>query len=207
MKKTRSAGRPSAYEDVNGMITKAALSLFASKGFEATSFNDIAKRAQLPKANVLYYFKDKDTLWKHAIDHQWKIVDEFFAETLPHPLPPTREGLASIIEAFMLACSRFPPYVKIPAIEGNTQTWRSEYLAQAHLKRHVDFMRGYLLELTARGVVASIEPLYLQTLLTGGGQLLIGQAELWEAAAGVDSRTEEFAREYAAQVTNVIAAQ
>lgn len=198
-------GRPSTYVDAKGAITAAALALFATKGFDATSVNDIAKAAKLPKANVLYYFGDKETLWKHCIDEQWHVVDAFFRQTLPHPLPATRQGLEQICEAFMLACCRFPPYVQIPAIEGNINSWRSDYLAEHHVRRHVDVMHGYIMKLMGKGIVASVEPLFLQTLMTGGGQLLIGQAELWASAAGMDTRSEEFARRYAKQVMEVIA--
>lgn len=70
MTQKRRAGRPRTYDDAQGMMTKAALSPFAQKGFEATSVGDISKAADLPKANVRYYFGGKEKLWKHAIDRQ-----------------------------------------------------------------------------------------------------------------------------------------
>lgn len=65
-------------------------------------------------------------------------------------------------------------------------------------------MRGYMVVWTRWGVVREIEPVFLQTLLTGGGQQLIGQAKLSEIAAGVDVHSETFIRQDAAQITDVI---
>jgi len=44
-------------------IIKAAVSSFAQKGFKGTTVQGIAETAELPKANVLYYFKSKNGIY------------------------------------------------------------------------------------------------------------------------------------------------
>ncbi|MFW5454386.1 TetR/AcrR family transcriptional regulator [Thioalkalivibrio sulfidiphilus] len=49
-------------------IVAAADRLFYEKGFQATSFSDIADAAGVPKGNFYYYFKTKDALLEGVID-------------------------------------------------------------------------------------------------------------------------------------------
>ena len=44
-------------------IIKAAEIEFAQNGYKGTSLNAVADRAQLPKSNILYYFKSKFGLY------------------------------------------------------------------------------------------------------------------------------------------------
>ncbi|RMF09275.1 MAG: TetR/AcrR family transcriptional regulator [Candidatus Neomarinimicrobiota bacterium] len=45
-------------------ILEAAKYLFARKGYQETSLNDIADQAELGKATIYYYFKCKDDIYK-----------------------------------------------------------------------------------------------------------------------------------------------
>lgn len=50
------------------LILQAAEVEFANRGFKGATIIDIAKRADLPKANVLYYFPTKLELYRRVID-------------------------------------------------------------------------------------------------------------------------------------------
>ncbi len=50
------------------LIIEAASEVFADKGFAATKTVDIAARAGLPKANVYYYFKSKENLYRSVLE-------------------------------------------------------------------------------------------------------------------------------------------
>lgn len=189
-------GRPPLYADAAGTIRNAALELFAERGFEATSIGDIAKQAGVPKANVLYYFSNKDELWKQAIDHHWQEVDDFYVARLANQPSVDRAGLKRLIETYLEACCRFPPYVQIMNMEGHAENWRTRWLAEKHLRRHIEVMRGYLSRLTNAGVIPDVDPVIFQTLITGGGQLLIGQHQLWQDAVEISPRDAEFRANY-----------
>lgn len=72
--------RRSRVGDINrNSIIKAAATVFSRKGYDGARVDEIALKAGLPKANVLYYFKSKQnlyrvvmeevlTLWLSAID-------------------------------------------------------------------------------------------------------------------------------------------
>lgn len=50
------------------LILNAAEQLFSQLGYEGASMSMIATAAQVPKANILYYFKSKDGLYEAVID-------------------------------------------------------------------------------------------------------------------------------------------
>ena len=50
------------------LIIKVASEFFANKGFAATKTIDIANSAGLPKANIYYYFKTKENLYRSVLE-------------------------------------------------------------------------------------------------------------------------------------------
>ena len=49
-------------------ILKAAVALFATKGFDGTRMGEVAERSGLPRANVYYYFPTKKRMYNAAIE-------------------------------------------------------------------------------------------------------------------------------------------
>lgn len=57
-------------------LLDAAEKLFSQTGYDGASMSMIAKEASVPKANVLYYFKNKDSLYEAVLDRivaQWNL--------------------------------------------------------------------------------------------------------------------------------------
>ena len=61
-------------------ILEVAEQLFAEKGFDAASINDIAQLADVSKANIFHHFKSKEGLYmavlKSACEHSAQALDE-----------------------------------------------------------------------------------------------------------------------------------
>lgn len=65
-------------------IQEAANSLFAEKGFSATSMSDIAGRAGISKASLYYFFESKEKLFcsilREALEEANRLVGEILAK-------------------------------------------------------------------------------------------------------------------------------
>ncbi|MAN52896.1 MAG: TetR family transcriptional regulator [Marinimicrobium sp.] len=61
-------------------IIKAAEEEFVQHGYRGTSIQAIADRAQIPKANVHYYFKSKSNLYIAVLDNLIHLWNNFFDE-------------------------------------------------------------------------------------------------------------------------------
>ena len=73
-------------------ILLSAENLFAERGYTSTTISAIASQAGLPKANVLYYFKTKETLYKEVLTQLLVLwmqhMDEMTSEQHPNEALP-----------------------------------------------------------------------------------------------------------------------
>ncbi|UJF19388.1 TetR/AcrR family transcriptional regulator [Vibrio sp. SS-MA-C1-2] len=66
------------------LIISVASQLFATQGYAATKIVDIAKKADIPKANIFYYFNSKEALYLSVLN------------TITKPLLSASQSLESI---------------------------------------------------------------------------------------------------------------
>lgn len=170
--------RPAA---ARGRFLEAAIELFSEQGYDSVSLGDVATAAGLKKSLLLYHFQSKDELWKAAVNALFADVDAFFADELPQPLDPSRETIRKLLTAFLRACLVFPGYVRIPFLEGTRTTWRSEWLARQHMRRHVRTFEAFARTCGEAGLLPKSNPVFIQNLLAGGGQVMLGLGPLWRA--------------------------
>ncbi|WP_324767894.1 TetR/AcrR family transcriptional regulator [Pokkaliibacter plantistimulans] len=101
-------------ENVTHIISTAER-LFAEKGFSGTTLAAIAEEANLPKANVLYYFHNKAGLYQAVLDHILVVwMDDMKSMTEDvHP----KEALRNYILAKVQQSKEYPHASKIFATE------------------------------------------------------------------------------------------
>ena len=61
-------------------ILDAAIEEFSRLGYKATSMQVIANRAGIPKANIHYYFKNKQNLYRQVLNHIIEVWNASFDE-------------------------------------------------------------------------------------------------------------------------------
>lgn len=57
-------------------ILEAALQLFSSQGYRATSVRDIAAGAGVSTGNVYHHFPDKERIYLTLLDQYWEAIDD-----------------------------------------------------------------------------------------------------------------------------------
>jgi AcrR family transcriptional regulator len=75
-------------------ILRAAVHLFAHKGFAATSTREIAEASGVTKPMLYYYFESKEGLCRAALDHSLETFHARFRQVLDTP----REPFAQLVE-------------------------------------------------------------------------------------------------------------
>lgn len=63
-------------EGISSQIVSAAARLFQERGFENTSFQDLAERSGVPKGNFYYYFRSKDEVLDAVVESRLNKLDE-----------------------------------------------------------------------------------------------------------------------------------
>ena len=184
-------------------VIAAATEVFSEVGFEGASINEISARSGVSKQNLFYHFGDKDRLWREVVDSLFAEVDVFFSSVAGADVaeaPPLR----TFIRLYFEACLRFPAYVRIPLLEGVTPSWRADYIASKHLKRHVKTFAAYIDRLVRQDQIPPIDPTHLQNMLAGGGQLYLALAPIWKTALQKDTASRPFLEAYAEAVIRLL---
>jgi AcrR family transcriptional regulator len=185
------------------LVLAVAARHFSRASYEAVALDDIAAESGVRKNNLLYHFSSKEQLWYDTVDHVFAQVDQFYADREGEG-PDAWKGLEGFVRTYFEACRLHPAYVLIPLIEGATTSWRSTFLAEHHLKRHVQDFDVYVKRLIAEGALPPITPLHLQNLLTGGVQHFVANAPVWEGALAIDTRSQAFIDGYAETVLTLL---
>jgi len=114
---------------------EAALELFSSQGFGATSMRQIADAAELSVGNVYHHFDSKEAIYERLLEQYWENVldpemplNRIFAEA---EFPEDLEEMASAIEAVVEGNRRYILLIYVDVIEFRGEHIRSFYEGMA----------------------------------------------------------------------------
>ena len=140
-------------------ILVAAEKAFATYGFKGTSVQQIADEAELPKTNILYYFKSKQGLYVALLQDIMSLWNSRFDQVTEDDDPA--ESLADYIADKMTMSRTHPQASKIFAMEVLNG---APYLNKFFSNEHVAWMEGRVAILNswiAQGRMTAVDPLYL----------------------------------------------
>ncbi len=58
------------------VVLDAALALFSTQGYRATSMREIAEKAGVSTGNVYHHFKDKEAIFLELLDVYWRAIED-----------------------------------------------------------------------------------------------------------------------------------
>ena len=140
-------------------ILVAAEKAFATYGFKGTSVQQIADEAELPKTNILYYFKSKQGLYVAMLQDIMSLWNSRFDQVTEDDDPA--ESLADYIADKMTMSRTHPQASKIFAMEVLNG---APYLNKFFSNEHVAWMEGRVAILNrwiAQGRMTAVDPQYL----------------------------------------------
>ena len=140
-------------------ILVAAEKAFATYGFKGTSVQQIADEAELPKTNILYYFKSKQGLYVALLQDIMSLWNSRFDQVTEDDDPA--ESLADYIADKMTMSRTHPQASKTFAMEVLNG---APYLNKFFSNEHVAWMEGRVAILNswiAQGRMTAVDPLYL----------------------------------------------
>ena len=113
------------------VILNAAQEEFVLQGYKGATVQSIADKAKLPKANVLYYFKNKENIYHAVLEQTLDMWDKGIGDIVPEDGP--KLAIEKFIRAKVTMSFKHPQASKIYAME--------IIQGAQHLK---DFTRTYL---------------------------------------------------------------
>ena len=146
-------------EDRRIHILRRAAHIFLEKGFDATSMNEVAERAEVTKPGLYYHFAGKTDLLYSIMSYAMDVLEcETKAAAAAAETPEDR--LRGILHAHarLMAGERESPVsiLVIDEIEALETARRAEITARK--RAYFDSIRGTLEELATRGELRPVDP-------------------------------------------------
>ena len=140
-------------------ILEAAQEEFILQGFKGATVQSIADRAGLPKANILYYFKNKDNIYHAVLERTLDMWDEGIGDIDPQDDP------ATTIEKFIASKVRMsfqhPGASKIYAMEIIQGAQHLKDFARTYLRKWVREKAALFQHWIDNGQMANVDPYHL----------------------------------------------
>ena len=148
-KRRPSGRRAQNKQDIRERIVKAALSLFQTKGFDATTTKAIARKAGIAEGTVFNYFKSKDDIALYFFEQE---VDQAMATVRDNPRlrkAPLEEKLFALIHSqleFLANHERFIGAALIHALKPASPLGPFSHRAQELRHRYLGFVEKLIEE-------------------------------------------------------------
>ena len=153
--KPRSAGRRArSKQEIRERIVKAALDLFQTKGFDATTTKAIARKAGIAEGTVFNYFRTKDDIALHFFEQE---VDQAMAAVRGNPRlrkAPLEEKLFTLVHSqleYLAHHERFIGAALIHALKPASPLGPFSHRSQELRHRYLGFVEELIEESAPRG--------------------------------------------------------
>lgn len=149
-------------------ILLAAQDEFILQGYKGATVQSIANKANLPKANVLYYFKNKENIYHAVLEQTLDMWDQAIGDIDP------KDGAKEAIEKFIAIKVRMsfdnPKASKIYAMEIIQGAPHLQNFARTYLRQWVREKAKLFQFWIDNGELADIDPVYLIFLIWSSTQ-------------------------------------
>lgn len=179
-------------------LLDAAIEAFSECGFKGTSTRDIAERAGVHHPLITYHFKNKDHLWRAAVDRIWGEFYESLRTALANVDREDAEGqMVASIRAYVRYAQTQPALHKMIVMESSVPNERLDWLIGTHLKPFFEHAVARIERLQGEGIVPAGNPALIFNMLRGAaGSLAALNLEL-KATSGVDLDSPDTVEELA----------
>ncbi|AAZ28634.1 MULTISPECIES: TetR/AcrR family transcriptional regulator [Colwellia] len=149
-------------------ILSAARTEFVLQGYRGATVQSIADRAELPKANVLYYFKNKENIYHAVLENTLQMWDEGIGDI------EQNEGPKVAIEKFIAAKVRMsfkhPEASKIYAMEVIQGAQHLKDYARTYQRQWVREKAKLFQQWIDNGEMVNVDPVHLIFLIWSSTQ-------------------------------------
>src|SRR5580704_14689078 len=198
-------GRP---EESRAAILKAAVAEFADHGIAGARTDAIARAANVNKALLYYYFRDKDALYEAVLDHVFGGLRARVVPALESKLPPRQKMLEYLGAYFdyIAANPRFPRVVQAEWMRSGAGSARMQRVAKEYFRPIFRKLADLLREGVEAKEFRAVNPMDFLPSVVGVIIFYFGAAPLMKTLLKVDPLSVERIGERRAFVLNFISA-
>ncbi len=149
-------------------ILAAARTEFVLQGYRGATVQSIADRAELPKANILYYFKNKENIYHAVLEHTLEMWDEGIGDIEVDEGP--KVAIEKFIEAKVRMSFNHPEASKIYAMEIIQGAQHLKDYARTYQRKWVREKAKLFQQWIDNGEMADVDPVHLIFLIWSATQ-------------------------------------
>jgi AcrR family transcriptional regulator len=199
-----SRGQP---EESRAAILQAAAREFAEHGVAGARTDAIAREAQVNKALLYYYFKDKETLYGEVLDNAFSGLKDTVFRVLDSPAAPREKILAYVGAYFDFIASNqlYPRLMQremMRAREGQSQ--HIDKLVRDHMQPIFSRLSGLLHQGIAQGEFRPVDPAHFVPSMVAMIVFYFSSAPVMQKIVGFNPLTPNRVAERRAAVMDFI---
>lgn len=146
-------------EKFQANILAAARTEFVLQGFKGATIQSIADRAELPKANILYYFKNKENIYHAVLKDTLDMWDQGIGDIEADDGP--KVAIEKFIEAKVRMSFKHPESSKIYAMEIIQGAQNLQDYARTYQRQWVREKAKLFQQWIDNGEMANVDPVHL----------------------------------------------
>lgn len=162
-------------------IAEAALNLFSTKGYDATTMQDIIEDSGMSKGAIYHYFKSKQEILAYLSNYEKKQLSDFLKALVENPDIKSKEKIENIITYFF-------ENKALPNLTKNKWAEKVPFALLDTLKNSLNVLAKYFEEILRQGNKNNEFQCIYPKELSGVFVLLI---DIWLDPIIVDSTYEE----------------
>lgn len=161
---TREAQRAAKRETV----LKAAIEMFAGRGFEGATLPAISQASGVPVPLIVYHFRSKELLWQEAVDEIYRRIEMHIASFRSEVADATGvDYYRAHIRAHITAIAAHPEYMRILFQEGTQMSERLAWLVDRHQNQMTALLTDLIERAQREGHVPAIDPIHAKFIFSG----------------------------------------
>ena len=174
------------------LVLKAAIELFAARGFDGTSLPAITAECGVPVPLIVYHFGSKELLWRAAVDEIYRRYQAHFEAGVGQTGMSGAAFFRGQIAAYIHAIAAHPQYMRMLFQEGTQDTARLAWLVARHQAPFTARLTALIEAAQAQGLLTAGDPVHLKFLLSGAFVMPIVLAAEYRLLDGTDARSPDF---------------
>jgi AcrR family transcriptional regulator len=188
LSRSESRSRPDDLQTTRAEILRAALAVFAEKGFDGARVDDIAARAQTAKPTIYYHYRSKADLYVAALEDAYAGMRDMEV-SLRLDLSDPVDAITRLVEASFDYHADHPEWVRLVSIE-NLHLGRHVVGKPNWERRHepiLELLRAVLHAGEDLGIFRTgVDPLHLHWLISAMCFHRVANRYTWQANFGID---------------------
>lgn len=190
-------------EETRARILQCALDVFAERGFAGAGVRDIASAAGVNHGLIRYHFKDKDGLWRAAVDFLFDRLHHEMKE--PEELKNLTNGERARrgFHRYVHYCARHPEHARIMVQESIRDSSRLTWAVNHYIKPDHETQRTRAMRLVQQNIYRDIPLETLNYIMAASAQSIFMLGREFQQVTGLDPTSEEVINAHADVLTKL----